>query len=69
MGAIQTENLSPALFITGAIFIMMVGSFLSLGVVRMFQQRKKQGFMYFALSVVSFVALVLVMNKWFVPEA
>jgi hypothetical protein len=63
---VDISEVSPALFITGAIFILLVGSFLSLGAVRFFQLRKQQGFMYIGLAVVSFIVLILVMNRWFV---
>ncbi|MFD0670560.1 hypothetical protein [Cohnella sp. GCM10027633] len=66
MDLVDIKDLSAALFITGALFILAIGSFLSLGVLRFFQENKRQGFMYLGLSVVSFVALVLTMNTWFV---
>jgi hypothetical protein len=61
----DVSGVSPGLFITGIIFILLVGSLLSLGVLRFFQQKKRQGTFYFIGSVVSFVVMVLVVNRWF----
>jgi hypothetical protein len=63
---VDITEVSPALFIVGALFILLIGSSLSLGVLRLFQERKKQGIWLLVLAVVSVVALVLVMNTWFV---
>lgn len=65
MDITDVSSVSPGLFITGIIFILLVGSLLSLGVLRMFQQRKRQGSLYFVGSVVSFVAMLFVVNRWF----
>jgi hypothetical protein len=62
---VDVSNVSPALFVTGIVFIMLIGSFLSLGVLRFFQLRKRQGFTFMALSAASFVGLILAVNTWF----
>jgi hypothetical protein len=61
---VDISYVSPALFITGAVFILMIGSFLSLGVLRFFQQRKRQGFVYLTLSAVSLIVLIWSVNTW-----
>jgi hypothetical protein len=63
---VDVSQVSRELFITGVIFILLIGSFLSLGVLRFFQLRKKQGSVFMGLSALTFVALILVVNKWFV---
>ncbi|WP_239613805.1 hypothetical protein [Cohnella mopanensis] len=65
MGEVDVTEVSPELFITGIIFIMLIGSFLSLGVLRFFQLRKKQGGMFMGLSALSFIMLIVVTNAWF----
>ena len=65
MDLVDVKGVSPALFITGVVFILLIGSFLSLGVMRFFQERKKQGFMFLALSVVSLAGLIVSVNTWF----
>jgi hypothetical protein len=65
MGEVDVTEVSPELFITGIIFIMLIGAFLSLGVLRFFQLRKKQGGMYMGLSALSFIMLIVVTNAWF----
>lgn len=62
---VNVEGVSPALFITGAIFILLIGSFLSLGVIRCFQGNARQGFLFLALSAVSVVGLIVSVNTWF----
>ncbi|TVY04425.1 hypothetical protein [Cohnella terricola] len=66
MDLVNVSEVSAGLFIAGIIFIMLIGSFLSLGVLRFFQLKKKQGGVYLSLSAASFVAMVLVVNTWFV---
>lgn len=65
MDLVDVSAVSPELFITGIIFIMMIGSFLSLGVLRFFQLRKKQGGVFMGLSALSFIGLVVVVNTFF----
>ncbi|WP_027085091.1 hypothetical protein [Cohnella panacarvi] len=65
MSLVNVEDVSLALFVTGVIFILMIGSFLSLGVLRLFQENKRQGFLFLALSVVSVAGLVFTVNTWF----
>jgi hypothetical protein len=65
MDLVDVSKVSPALFVTGIVFIMLIGSFLSLGVLRFFQLRKRQGSVFMGLSAFTFVALILVINKWF----
>lgn len=66
MDLVDIKGISVGLFITGALFILAIGSFLSLGVLRLFQEKKRQGLLLLGLSVISFVGLVLTMNTWFV---
>lgn len=65
MDLVDVSNVSAQLFIIGVIFIMLIGTFLSLGVLRFFQIKKKQGFLFMFLSALSFVALVIIVNTWF----
>jgi hypothetical protein len=62
---VDLSNVSLGLFVTGVIFILAIGSFLSLGALRFFQHRKGQGGMYMALSALSLVALIWIVNTWF----
>jgi hypothetical protein len=62
---VDISDVSVQLFITGVIFIMMIGSFLSLGVLKLFQLKKRQGIIYLVLAVVSLISLILIVNTWF----
>ncbi len=62
---VDVSNVPAGLFVTGVVFILLIGSFLSLGVLRLFQQRKRQGLTYLGLSVVSLVAMLAVVNIFF----
>lgn len=66
MSLVNVSNVSPALFVTGVVFILLIGSFLSLGVLRFFQLRKRQGGLFLGLSVLSLVGLIWSVNFWFV---
>ncbi len=61
----NVSEVSLGLFVAGVLFIMLIGSFLSMGVLRFFQLKKRQGGIYLGLSAVSFVTMVLVVNTWF----
>ncbi|MBB6731603.1 hypothetical protein [Cohnella zeiphila] len=65
MDITDVSNVSPGLFVTGIIFILLVGSLLSLGVLSFFQRHKRRGSLYFAGSVLSFVLMLWVVNRWF----
>lgn len=65
MSLVDVSNVSLSLFVTGAVFILLIGSFLSLGVLRMFQLRKRQGGLFLGLGVLSLVGLIISMNAWF----
>lgn len=59
------SHVSPAFFITGAIFILLIGSLLSWGVLSFFQQRVKRGAWLLAGAALSLAAMVFVFNTWF----
>jgi hypothetical protein len=62
---VNIDHVPPAMFVTGVVFILLIGGFLSAGVVRLFQQKKKQGISFLALSVASLIGLIWIMNTWF----
>lgn len=62
---VDVSNVSPGLFVTGAVFILLIGSFLSLGVLRFFQLRKRQGGVYLGLSAVSLAAMIWIVDAFF----
>jgi len=64
---VDVSNVSLEFFVTGALFILALGSFLSLGVLRLFQQRRRQGIIYLLLFVVTLILMIWVFNTYF-PE-
>ncbi|EXX86658.1 hypothetical protein BG53_05625 [Paenibacillus darwinianus] len=65
MTAVDISQVSAGLFITGAIFILLIFSLLSLGILRMFQLRFKAGWLSFAGAVASGVFFIGVLDRWF----
>ncbi|RUS48037.1 hypothetical protein [Cohnella sp. AR92] len=66
MGEItDVSDVSAGLFIVGVIFILLVGSLLSLGVLRLFEKRSRQGILYLGGSVLSFGLMLFVVLNWF----
>jgi len=65
MSLVDVSEVSLSLFLTGAVLILLMGSFLSLGVVRMFQLRRKQGGLFLGLAALSLIGLIVSMNTWF----
>lgn len=66
MTLVDVSNVSPALFVVAAVFIMLIFSLLSLGILKMFQLRYRTGWFSFAGAVVSSVAFGIILNTWFV---
>ncbi|MFC5652168.1 hypothetical protein ACFPYJ_24230 [Paenibacillus solisilvae] len=62
---VDVSAISAGLFITGAIFILLIFSLLSLGVLRMFQLKVRAGWYSFAGAVVSGAAFAVILNQWF----
>jgi hypothetical protein len=59
---VDISNVPPGLFVLGAVFILLVFSLLSLGVLRMFQQRFRAGWVYFAGSAASAVVMYILLD-------
>ncbi|BBH19594.1 hypothetical protein Back11_09390 [Paenibacillus baekrokdamisoli] len=66
MTLVDVSTISAGLFITGAIFILLIFSLLSFGILKMFQLQIRAGWYSFAGAVVSGVAFGLILNQWFV---
>ncbi|WP_204818425.1 hypothetical protein [Paenibacillus mendelii] len=66
MTLVDVSSVSTGLFITGALFILLIFSLLSFGILQMFQRRVRAGWYSFAGAVVSGVAFGLILNEWFV---
>lgn len=66
MTLVDVSQISAALFIVGAVFIMLFFSLLSLGILKMFQQRFRAGIYSFAGAVVSGVTFGIILERWFV---
>ncbi|ASS65003.1 MULTISPECIES: hypothetical protein [unclassified Paenibacillus] len=66
MTAVDVSNVSPGLFVLGAVFILLIFSLLSLGVLRMFQQRFRAGWVYFAGGAVSAVVMYILLDLWYI---
>jgi len=66
LSLVNVSSISSGLFITGAVFILLIFSLLSFGILSMFQRRVRSGWFSFAGAVVSGVAFGLILDKWFV---
>lgn len=66
MTLVDVSSVSAGLFITGAVFILLIFSLLSFGILQMFQQRQRAGWYSFAGAVVSGVAFWVILDQWFV---
>jgi len=66
MSVVDVSDISPGLFITGAVFILLIFSLLSLGILRMFQLRHRAGWLWFGGAAVSAIVFWLILDRWFV---
>ncbi|MGZ9583947.1 hypothetical protein [Paenibacillus marinisediminis] len=60
MTYVDISEISPQLFVTVLFFLMIVCPLVSLGIVRLFQQKVKSGISYIASAVVSYVIFLIV---------
>ncbi len=67
MSLVDISNVGLPLFIVGALFILLTFGLLSFGILRMFQQKYKGGWISIGMSVVSFVVFIVILNQWFLP--
>lgn len=66
MTLVDVSAVSPGLFVLGAVFILLIFSLLSFGILSMFQQRFRNGWFSFAGAVVSAVTFGVILNAWYV---
>ncbi|CAH8773027.1 hypothetical protein QJQ58_26775 [Paenibacillus dendritiformis] len=59
MTYVDISSISPQLFVTVLFFLLIVCPLVSLGIVRLFQQRVKLGITYIASAVVSYVVFLI----------
>ncbi|WP_028545727.1 hypothetical protein [Paenibacillus taiwanensis] len=68
MTYVNISDISPQLFVTVLFFLLIVCPLISLGVVRLFQQRVKSGVSYIISAIVSYVVFMIVAeivaNTW-----
>ncbi|MBD8498407.1 hypothetical protein [Paenibacillus arenosi] len=60
MTYVDISTISPQLFVTVLFFLLIVCPLVSLGIVRFFQQRVKQGLIYIAIAIVSYIVFLIV---------
>ncbi|CAH8718496.1 hypothetical protein M5W83_09290 [Paenibacillus thiaminolyticus] len=59
MTYVDISSISPQLFVTVLFFLLIVCPLVSLGIVRLFQQRVKIGITYIASAIVSYVVFLI----------
>ncbi|OBR63059.1 hypothetical protein A7K91_23415 [Paenibacillus oryzae] len=65
MSLVDVSSVSAGLFILGVVFLLLIFGLLSLGILRMFQQHFKFGWICFGGAVVSFALFMWILNKWY----
>ncbi|MFD2116088.1 hypothetical protein ACFSTH_04995 [Paenibacillus yanchengensis] len=65
MSLVNISDVSLPFFVTAAIFILLTFGSFSLGVLRMFQQRFKTGWIFIAVGIISLIAFAIVINVFF----
>ncbi|AZN42119.1 hypothetical protein [Paenibacillus albus] len=64
MTLVDVSQISAALFVVGAVFILLFFSLLSFGIVKMFEQRIRAGVYSFVGAVVSGVTFGIILANW-----
>lgn len=65
MSLVDVSSVSATLFILGIVFLLLIFGLLSFGILRMFQQKFRSGWLSFGGAVISFAAFMLILNKWY----
>ncbi|PYI55116.1 hypothetical protein [Paenibacillus flagellatus] len=65
MNVVNISGVEPGFFATVAIFLLFILSMLSMGVLRLFQLRKRSGAYYFVAGAAGIVAFVAVLSVWY----
>jgi len=63
VGLVDISGVTLGFFLLATVFILSIGSFLSFGVLRLFQQRFRSGIINLVSAVCCTVLLVIVMNN------
>ncbi|MFC3749912.1 hypothetical protein [Paenibacillus sp. GCM10012306] len=61
MTYVDTSDISAQMFITVLLFLLIIAPLVSLGVLRLFQSRKKSGFMLIGGGVAVYVVFQVIM--------
>ncbi|BFH16581.1 hypothetical protein WJ0W_005265 [Paenibacillus melissococcoides] len=59
MTYVDISSISPQMFVTVLFFLLIVCPLVSLGIVRLFQQRVKIGITYIASAIVSYIVFLI----------
>lgn len=66
MSVVDVSAVAPGLFVIGAVFILLIFSLLSLGILRMFQLRHRAGWLWFGGAALSAIVFWLILEQWYV---
>lgn len=66
MSVVDVSEVSAGFFIFAVIFILLVFGLLSFGILKMFQQRFRAGWLSFAGAIVSSIVFVIMLNIWYI---
>lgn len=65
MTIVDISSIDPSLFITIAVFLLVICPLLSMGVLRLFQQKKRAGLTYIGSSIVGYIIFIIVIKEFF----
>ncbi|WP_018757519.1 hypothetical protein [Paenibacillus terrigena] len=65
MTIVDISQIDASLFITIAVFLMVICPLLSLGVLRLFQERKRAGLTYIGGSIAGYIIFLIVIKLFF----
>ncbi|ANY74346.1 hypothetical protein [Paenibacillus ihbetae] len=65
MTYVSTEDISPQMFIAVLLFLLVIAPLFSLGIMRLFQGKKKAGFTLMGSGVGVYIVFQLIMSLFF----
>ncbi|WP_127586259.1 hypothetical protein [Paenibacillus koleovorans] len=66
MGLVDIGGIAPQFFVTTVFFLLFIFGAISLGILRLFQQRVRFGLISIIVGAVGIAAYVIVLNRWLI---
>ena len=64
MGMVDITHISKPFFVSAVLFLIVILSCLSIGIVQLFSKKTKRGIFFFGMAVLSSILYALLVHYW-----